>query len=368
MTTPLIDPERTDRLSLPLIQPGQSSKHITHNEAVADIDALLHLYIDAQGVNAPPETGGVVTVGTEPSGIFEGHAGEIAFSDARGWNFMAPRAGMRAVMAETMSLQVHDGANWQPVSGGDASGSTDPETLGINTGADTTNRLSVKSEAILFAADDTSDAPTGDIRITANRDGGSDVAAFLFKTAYAADAEFGMLGNTNFTLKTADDTGVLATRLAVDPAGRLGLGTDTPRFALDLDTTDASVTRLAVTNRADSSGSGAGIAVYAGPSERFSLIQYPSGTAYLTTVGHLRLQAGNGHMLRFNSGSQEVLRMEDDVMTAYTPVRLANFAPSQLPDPAQVGAGTLAYLTGAGAGPVISDGSQWRALPMGDPI
>jgi hypothetical protein len=35
--------ETTNRLELPFLASGQAQKHVTHNEALAQLDALVHL-------------------------------------------------------------------------------------------------------------------------------------------------------------------------------------------------------------------------------------------------------------------------------------------------------------------------------------
>ena len=48
--------EQTPRLSLPFIMPGQAQKHITHNEAVQALDALVQPIVESQSTLAPPPT------------------------------------------------------------------------------------------------------------------------------------------------------------------------------------------------------------------------------------------------------------------------------------------------------------------------
>jgi hypothetical protein len=46
--------ERTPRLALPLLQPGQAQKETTHNEALAVLDLVVQASVLAVGTNVPP--------------------------------------------------------------------------------------------------------------------------------------------------------------------------------------------------------------------------------------------------------------------------------------------------------------------------
>ena len=44
----------TPRLALPAIEAAQAQKHVTHNEALALLDALTHLAVESRALSAPP--------------------------------------------------------------------------------------------------------------------------------------------------------------------------------------------------------------------------------------------------------------------------------------------------------------------------
>ena len=46
--------ELSPRLALPLIQPAQSQKHVTHNEALDRLDVVVQLVVQEFGANIPP--------------------------------------------------------------------------------------------------------------------------------------------------------------------------------------------------------------------------------------------------------------------------------------------------------------------------
>ena len=92
--------------------------------------------------------------------------------------------------------------------------------FGINATADTTNRLSVNSTAILF-----NHAGAG-TQIKVNKNASGDTASYLFQTGFSGRAEFGAIGDNDFTLKTSPDGSAFTTALIVsnsDGALRVGI-------------------------------------------------------------------------------------------------------------------------------------------------
>jgi hypothetical protein len=46
--------DQTPRLSLPFIVPSQAQKHITHNEAIQALDALVQPIVESRVIATPP--------------------------------------------------------------------------------------------------------------------------------------------------------------------------------------------------------------------------------------------------------------------------------------------------------------------------
>ena len=46
--------EQSANLQLPYIMPSQAQKHVTHNEAIRSLDALVHLAVLDRDLSAPP--------------------------------------------------------------------------------------------------------------------------------------------------------------------------------------------------------------------------------------------------------------------------------------------------------------------------
>jgi hypothetical protein len=78
----------TPNLGLPYIMAAQSQKHVTHNEAIRAIDAIVQLSVLDRNLNAPPDSpaeGARYIVGSSPTGAWSGHARAVAaYQDGRG--------------------------------------------------------------------------------------------------------------------------------------------------------------------------------------------------------------------------------------------------------------------------------------------
>jgi hypothetical protein len=107
----------TARWVLPLLHAGQAQKEMTHNEALARLDALLHPRVVAAGLNIPPadpEPGEGWIVGTAPTGAWAGEANALAAWSDGGWIFVTPSDGIQIWVTDTAEFaQFLDGA-WAP--------------------------------------------------------------------------------------------------------------------------------------------------------------------------------------------------------------------------------------------------------------
>jgi hypothetical protein len=103
----------TPRLSLPVIEAAQAQKHVTHNEALVLLDALVQLTVESRTLTAPPGSpaqGACYIPATGATGAWSGWAGQIAVYDG-GWFCIVPRSGLKAwVKAERLTVTYEDGA------------------------------------------------------------------------------------------------------------------------------------------------------------------------------------------------------------------------------------------------------------------
>lgn len=83
-------------------------------------------------------------------------------------------------------LLVHAEGAWRPLNAGGNGEALSAVRLGVNTDADTINRLAVKSDAVLLSHDVT--PGSGDLRVTMNKAGAAEDAGLVFQTGYASRA------------------------------------------------------------------------------------------------------------------------------------------------------------------------------------
>jgi hypothetical protein len=208
----------TPHLALPLLAAAQAQKHVTHNEALSSLDALVQLSLKERGRTAPPSSptdGDRYLVGSGATGAFAGQEGKIALYDLAAWRFLEPRAGWLAhVEAESLVI-VHDGTQWHDI--GRFCGTIDRlERLGIGTAPDDLNRLSAKLNAALFAALGTEEGGTGDLRFVLNKVGTANVLSQLYQRGFSGRAETGLVGSDDFSIRVSPDGAQWFDALVVD--------------------------------------------------------------------------------------------------------------------------------------------------------
>ncbi|CUI01670.1 peptidase G2 autoproteolytic cleavage domain-containing protein [Leisingera aquaemixtae] len=214
-------------LALPYLMPSQAQKHVTHNEALQLLDALVQLSVegfDAATPPASPAPGESHALGAAPQAAWAGHAGEIAVWQGEGWLFLPPRPGWRAWGLAEAELRVWDGSAWilPPAA------TQNLARVGVGTAADAANPLAVSGPATLLTH-----AGAGH-QLKVNKAASSDTASVLFQSNWSGRAEMGLAGDDDFSVKLSADGSSWSTALALKANGRAGLGTATPAAHLEI--------------------------------------------------------------------------------------------------------------------------------------
>lgn len=211
------------RLALPFIDAAQSQKHVTHNEALVALDALVHLAVRARDSAAPPASpaeGDRYLVPSGASGAFAGHVDAVAAFDSGGWTFMTPRPGWRVYVESEDLFLLFDGAAWKDV-GLSLRNVQNAARLGVGASADAANPLLAKLNGALFTARATGEGGTGDLRVVLNKSATGNSVSQLYQTNYSGRAETGLAGDDRFRIKVSADGATWRDALSVDPASGL---------------------------------------------------------------------------------------------------------------------------------------------------
>ncbi|WP_136635901.1 DUF2793 domain-containing protein [Pseudooceanicola onchidii] len=216
--------DRSANLSLPFILPSQAQKHVTHNEALLLLDALVQLSVlSATDTAAPgaPDPGDRYVVPLGGTGAWSGRDGSLALWDGTGWIYLQPATGWIAWVQDTGSQLRFDGTTWGALS---ATGETVAK-LGINTTADEVNRLSVSAPASLLSHDGAGH------QLKINKATAGDTASLLMQTGWSGRAEIGLVGTDDLVFKVSADGSTFQTALTASattgvvdfPQGATGL-------------------------------------------------------------------------------------------------------------------------------------------------
>jgi Protein of unknown function (DUF2793)/Chitobiase/beta-hexosaminidase C-terminal domain len=236
--------DTTPNLGLPYLAAAQSQKHVTHNEAIRSLDALVQLAVASRLVAIPPASpaeGIRYIVAAAATGAWLGQSLKIAAFQDGAWAFFTPRAGWLVYVADEAKLVVFDGTQWTAVAGNGGIASTNPVPfVGVNATADATNRLTVKSPATLF------DNIGNGHQLKINKAAASDTASLLLQDAYSGRAEIGLAGDDSLHIKVSANGSVWKEALLIDsasgsvsfPSGAtLAGGSTAPFWAAGLDAT-----------------------------------------------------------------------------------------------------------------------------------
>jgi Protein of unknown function (DUF2793) len=103
----------TPRLGLPAIEAAQAQKHVTHNEALVLLDALVQLAVESRALTAPPGSpaeGACYIPAAGATGAWSGWGLQLAVFSGGAWLNIVPKSGMKAwIKAERLTVTYEDG-------------------------------------------------------------------------------------------------------------------------------------------------------------------------------------------------------------------------------------------------------------------
>ncbi|PHR81068.1 DUF2793 domain-containing protein [Henriciella sp.] len=206
--------DTSPRLGLPFLLANQAQKHVTLNEALRRLDMLIQLAArSASTVSQPaaPAEGDIYLLGADATGTdWSGAAaGSIAAFADGAWTLLEPEAGWRCHIEDELVSATYSGTDWVR--------DVELPRLGINSPPDESNRLAVKSDAVLFSHDDVTPG-SGDVRQAVNKAAEANTASLIFQSGYSARAELGLLGGDDFAVKVSSDGMTYAPALQISRA------------------------------------------------------------------------------------------------------------------------------------------------------
>lgn len=193
-------PTTTPRAALPLLAAAQAQKHVTHNDALLQLDALLSARFLSRSISTPPvapNDGDTYLVKATAIGTWTGQNGQIAFANGGAWNFTAPFAGLTAFVIDESKLIVFNGSAW--VDYASTLALQNVPLIGVNATADPTNKFAVSSSALLF-----NNIGNG-VQAKFNKNAATDTASVLYQTGFSGRAEIGLTGDDDFHFKVSGD-------------------------------------------------------------------------------------------------------------------------------------------------------------------
>lgn len=199
---------QTANLQLPYIAAAQAQKHVTHNEALAILDVLVHCAVESRNIASPPpapQEGERYIVADGATGAWAGKEGRLAAWSNGAWLYHAPAAGLVVFIKDEGVLLIHDGSGLRALF-------SSFSELGVNATADSANRLAVAGPASLFSHDG------ADHRLKLNRKLATDTASILFQTDHSARGEIGLAGSDALSFKVSPDGQAWQQALSIDPA------------------------------------------------------------------------------------------------------------------------------------------------------
>lgn len=210
------------RLGLPYLAAGQMQKHVTLNEALTRLDALVQPAVASRSRTDQPDTPTDGALYILPEGATGGAwtpaaAGDLMRAEGGGWTVLSVPEGALAIVLDEATVLVRIGGDWLPLGArlGQVQGL---QRLGLNASADAGNPFVARVNKALWTALESGQGGDGDLRLTLNKEGPGDVLSLLFQSGWSGRAELGLIGDDALRLKVSPDGSGWVEALAVDAA------------------------------------------------------------------------------------------------------------------------------------------------------
>ena len=237
--------DQSARLGLPYLAAGQMQKHVTLNEALTRLDAVVQTAVVSRTQAAQPSDPPDGALYILPAGA-TGEAwsgwpeGSLVRAEAGGWSVVEAADGMIAVILDAGQVVVRHDAAWAPL--GERLGALQGLTrLGLGTTADAGNPFAARLNKALWTAVETADGGDGALRLTLNKEGSADVLSLLFQSGWGGRAELGLIGDDDLRLKVSADGAIWRDVWSVDrESGRVSFDQGAARRAVTVLTSNGS--------------------------------------------------------------------------------------------------------------------------------
>ena len=201
--------DQTARLGLPYLAAGQMQKHVTLNEALTRLDAVVQTAVvsrtEASQPAAPPDGALYILPSGATGAAWAGQPeGALLRAEGGGWTAVEVSDGLVALVLDVGELVVRAGGGWVSL-GERLNVIQNLARLGLGTTADAANPFAVRLNKALWTAVPVGDGGDGDLRLTFNKENPSDVLSLLFQSAWEGRAELGLVGDDDLRLKVSAD-------------------------------------------------------------------------------------------------------------------------------------------------------------------
>lgn len=105
----------TTRLTLPLVAAAQAQEHVTHNEALKLLDAIVQAGVIDKDLTSPPGSpseGDTYIVGGSATGAWNGRDNNLTIYQNGAWTFVAPLNGWIAWVSDESTLYIFNSGAW----------------------------------------------------------------------------------------------------------------------------------------------------------------------------------------------------------------------------------------------------------------